>query len=73
MFALVHDDEDDHGDPTWWLRFAQALGVAAAEAGTGVRLSDRGEDAPLPVTQPPELFPDDITRTLLGRHVKDVA
>ena len=71
LFEVLHDD-DDSCQPTWWFRFCQALGQSAADAGAGVRLDDGGEDR-LPIAQPPELFPDDITRALLGRHVKEVA
>jgi hypothetical protein len=70
-FALPHDN-DDSGEATWWSRFCQAIGQGAADAGAGVRLADGGEDR-LPIDQPPELFADDVTRTLLGQHVKAVA
>jgi hypothetical protein len=56
----------------WWPRYCQAIGQAAADAGAGVRLNDGGEDR-LPIHQPPDLFPDEITRELLGAHVKAVA
>ena len=71
VFDLLHDDDDD-SPSTWWNRFCQALAQGAADAGAGVRLNDGGEDR-LPIHQPPELFPDEVTRTLLGRHVKEVA
>jgi hypothetical protein len=68
FFSVLHDD-DDTCHPTWWLRFAQALGDEAADAGAGVRLDDGQER--LPITQPPDLFPDEVTRTLLGQHSKE--
>jgi len=68
LFALLHDD-DDACQPTWWLRFSQAIGEDAANAGAGVRLSD-GSDA-LPIIQPPDLFSDEVTRELLGQHSKE--
>ena len=71
MFELMHDD-DAGCKPTWWLRLCQALGQDAADVGAGVRLDDGGEDR-LPIDQPPDLFPDEITRELLGRNVKEVA
>ena len=58
--------------PRGGIGFVRALGQGAADAGAGVRLNDGGEDR-LPIYQPPELFPDEVTRTLLGRHVKEVA
>lgn len=68
LFELLHDD-DDGCHPTWWLRLAQAAGEEAANSGAGVRLND---GSPLlPITQPPDLFPDEITRGLLGRHSKE--
>lgn len=70
VFAVPH--HDDSCDATWWSRFCQAVGQGAADAGAGVRLGDSGEDC-LPITQPPELFPDEVTRELLGAHVKPVA
>lgn len=69
LFSLLHDATSD--ERTWWLSLCQALGQGAADAGAGVRLADGGEDR-LPIDQPPELFPDEITRELLGRHVKAV-
>jgi hypothetical protein len=71
IFELMHDDDDHDGRPTWWLRFSQALGEDAANCGAGVRLDD-GLGV-LPIDQPPELFPDDVTRRLLGRHSKPIA
>src|SRR5215216_273499 len=71
VFEIMHDD-DAGCRPTWWLRYCQALGQGAADLGAGVRLNDYGEDRP-PIDQPPNLFPDEITRELLGRHVKEVA
>ncbi len=68
VFALLHDD-DDACHPTWWLRFAQAIGEDAANAAAGVRLSDGGES--LAIDQPPDLFPDEVTRALLGQHSKE--
>jgi hypothetical protein len=70
LFELVHDDDDEAGIPTWWLRFSQALGEEAANCGAGVRRND-GTDDILPIDQPPDLFPDDVTRRLLGRHSKE--
>ncbi len=71
LFNLLHDDGDvEHA--SWWLRLTQAIGQGAADAGAGVRLQDGGEDR-LPIAQPPELFPDEVTRALLGQHVKEVA
>jgi len=71
LFDLLHDDGDvEHS--TWWLRLSQAIGQGAADAGAGVRRHDGGEDR-LPMAQPPELFPDEVTRALLGQHVKEVA
>lgn len=70
LFSVLHDATSD--EATWWARFCQAIGQGAADAGAGVRLSDDGEDR-LPVDQPPELFPDEVTRALLGTHVKPVA
>ena len=68
LFELLHDD-DDACQPTWWLRFSQAIGENAANAGAGVRLDDGGES--LPIDQPPDLFPDEVTRALLGQHSKE--
>lgn len=70
LFTVLHDATAD--EQTWWLRYCQAIGQGAADAGAGVRLNDGGEDR-LPIDQPPELFPDEVTRKLLGRHVKQVA
>lgn len=70
LFVLLHDAATD--ETTWWASFCQAVGQEAADAGAGVRLNDGGEDQ-LPVDQPPDLFPDEITRELLGTHVKPVA
>lgn len=71
IFVIPHDD-DDSCEATWWCRLCQAIGQNAADAGAGVRLNDGGEDR-LPITQPPELFSDDVTRALLGQHIKEVA
>ncbi|MSU47580.1 MAG: hypothetical protein EXS37_00530 [Opitutus sp.] len=68
LFELLHDD-DDACLPTWWLRLSQAVGDEATNVGAGVRLND-GEDF-LPINQPPDLFPDEITRALLGQHSVD--
>lgn len=68
FFELLHDDDDAECNPTWWLRFAQALGEDAANSGAGVRIND-GSDV-IPIEQPPDLFPDEITRELLGPHSK---
>ena len=68
IFELLHDDDDEECRPTWGLRLAQALGEEAANYGAGVRLNDGSEI--LPVDQPPELFPDEVTRALLGEHCK---
>lgn len=68
MFELLHDDDEDC-KPTWWLRFCQAMGEEAAAAGAGVRPGDA--DDRLPIDQPPDLFPDGITRELLGQHSKE--
>lgn len=70
LFTVLHDATSD--ESTWWTSFCQAIGQGAADAGAGVRLNDGGEDR-LPVDQPPELFPDEVTRALLGTHVKPVA
>ncbi len=71
FFDLLHNDGDaEHS--TWWLQLVQAIGQGAADAGAGVRLHDSGEDR-LPIAQPPELFPDEVTRALLGQHIKEVA
>ena len=70
LFTVLHDDTSD--ESTSWASFCQAIGQSAADAGAGVRLDDGGEDR-LPVDQPPDLFPDEITRELLGTHVKPVA
>ena len=69
LFGLIHDD-DEACHPTWWLRLSQAIGEAAAEAGAGVRLNDDG--GPLPISQPLDLFPDEVTRALLGEHCKEM-
>jgi hypothetical protein len=68
LFGLLHDD-DEACHPTWWLRFTQAVGEEAANSGAGVRLND-GREA-LPIDQPPDLFPDEVTRELLGQHSKE--
>lgn len=68
LFSVVHDD-DDSCEPTWCLRWAQAIGEEAANAGAGVR-REVGEEA-LPVSQEPDLFPDEVTRALLGQHSKE--
>jgi hypothetical protein len=68
LFEMLHDD-DDACRPTWWLRLAQAVGEEAANAGAGVRVNDGGEV--LPIDQPPDLFPDEVTRALLGQHSKE--
>ena len=70
LFTVLHDAGTD--ERTWWTNFCQAIGQGAADAGAGVRLEDGGEDR-LPVDQPPDLFPDEVTRELLGTHVKPVA
>jgi hypothetical protein len=70
LFTVLHDATAD--EQTWWARFCQAIGEGAADAGAGVRLGEGGEDR-LPIDQPPELFPDEVTRELLGAHVKQVA
>ena len=70
LFTMLHDATSDEN--TWWATFCQAVGQGAADAGAGVRLDDGGEDR-LPVDQPPDLFPDEVTRELLGTHVKPVA
>jgi hypothetical protein len=70
LFTVLHDATAD--ECTWWASFCQAVGQGAADAGAGVRLNDGGEDR-LPVDQPPDLFPDHVTRELLGAHVKPVA
>lgn len=70
LFTVLHDATSD--ESTWWASFCQAIGQGAADAGAGVRLNDGGEDR-LPVDQPPELFPDQVTRELLGVHVKPIA
>ena len=71
LFTIPHDD-DGTDQSAWWFRFCQAIGQGAADAGAGVRLNDGGEDL-VPIDQPPDLFPDEITRDLLGKHVKQVA
>lgn len=68
LFALLHDD-DDGCCPTWWLRFSQAIGEEATNVGAGVRCNE-GEGR-LPIDQPPDLFPDEITRELLGEHSRE--
>lgn len=70
LFTVLHDATSD--ESTWWANFCQAIGQGAADAGAGVRLNDGGEDR-LPVDQPPDLFPDAVTRELLGAQVKPVA
>lgn len=70
LFTVLHDASSDEN--TWWASLCQAVGQGAADAGAGVRLDDGGEDR-LPVDQPPDLFPDEVTRELLGTHVKPVA
>lgn len=70
LFTILHDATAE--ERTWWLSLCQAVGQSAADAGAGVRLNDDGEDR-LPIDQPPELFPDEVTRELLGAHVKQVA
>jgi hypothetical protein len=67
LFNVLHDTTLD--ERTWWQNLVQAVGQGAADAGAGIRLEDGGEDR-LPVDQPPDLFPDAITRELLGAHVK---
>lgn len=69
LFTILHDTATD--EQPWWLRYCQAIGQGAADAGAGVRLHDGGEDR-LPIDQPPELFSDEVTRELLGAHVKRV-
>jgi hypothetical protein len=71
VFELLHDDDDAECPPTWWLRFSQAIGEEAANFGAGVRRND-GTDS-LPIDQPPNLFPDVLTRELLGPHIKESA
>lgn len=68
LFALMHDD-DEECCPTWWLRLSQAIGEEARNVGAGVRFKE-GEER-LPIHQPPDLFPDEITRELLGEHSKE--
>lgn len=70
LFGVLHDATVD--EQTWWQSLCLAIGQGAADAGAGVRLDDGGEDR-LPIDQPPDLFPDEITRELLGRHVKQEA
>lgn len=69
IFELLHDDDNAECRPTWWLRFAQRIGQEAADVGAGVRFDDGDER--LPIDQPPTLFPDAVTRTLLGEHSKE--
>ena len=69
VFELLHDDDDAECQPTWWLRFSQAIGEEAANCGAGVRRND-GTDS-LPIDQPPNLFPDEVPRELLGQHIKE--
>lgn len=69
LFGILHDASAE--ERTWWASFCQAIGQNAADAGAGVQLGDGGEDR-LPVDQPPDLFPDEVTRELLGAHVKAV-
>lgn len=71
FFGLLHDDDAEAGQPTWWNRLAQALCAEAAERGAGV-IPDDGS-AVLPIDQPPDLFSDDEIRRLLGAHVKETA
>jgi hypothetical protein len=68
-FQLLHDDDDVECLPTWWMRFSRAVGEEAADCGAGVRRND-GTDS-IPIDQPPDLFPDEIIRELLGRHCKE--
>ena len=63
VFELLHDDDDAECLPTWWLRFSQAIGEEAANFGAGT-------DS-LPTDQPPNLFPVELTRELLGQHIKE--
>ena len=67
LFELLHDD-DEGCRPTWCLRFSQALGEHAADAGAGVRSND--DDDRIVISQPPDLFPDEVTRALLGQHIR---
>jgi len=69
LFDLLHDDDDAECRPTWWLRYAQALGEDAANSGAGVRRNDGTDN--LPIDQPPELFSDEVTRRLVGQHSKE--
>lgn len=70
LFSVLHYATAD--EQTWWVRYCEAIGEGAADVGAGVRLNDGGEDR-LPIDQRPELFPDEVTRELLGAHVKQVA
>ena len=70
LFSVLHDVASD--EETWWRRYCQAIGQGAADAGAGVRLNDGVEEdqGRLPIDQPPDLFPEEVTRELLGEHVK---
>lgn len=70
LFTILRDATTE--EQTWWQHYCRAIGQGAADAGAGVRLIDGGEDR-LPVDQPPERFPDEVTRELLGAHVKPAA
>ena len=37
VFTLSHDVDESGAHPSWWMRFSEALGRAAASAGAGVR------------------------------------
>jgi hypothetical protein len=37
IFTLTHDVDETGATPSWWTRLSQALALAAAEAGAGVR------------------------------------
>lgn len=69
VLELIHDDDDAECRPTWWLRFSEAIGEEAANCGAGVRRNDGTDD--LPIDQPPNLFPDKVTRELHGQHIKE--
>lgn len=71
VFTLLHDDDDYGCEPTWWLRFAQALGDGAANRGAGVRLNDGTKVCRS--TKPPELFLGRAARALLEKNIKDVS
>lgn len=62
-------DSSESGHPRFWALFSQALCAEAAERGAGVIPHDG--NAALPIDQSPDLFPDDVTRELLGPHVKE--